>query len=68
MDTWQFDQNDKAEWCWIHVAATGVETHGATSFGGRTDCIADAMRHGYLARTADPPARDRLSVSLASGR
>ena len=55
METWQFYQNEKAEWCWRYVAPTGVETDGETSFSSRTDCIADAMRHGYLARTTVPP-------------
>lgn len=54
MDTWQFYQNDAGEWCWKHVAATGVTTQGEHCYMSRTDCIADAMRNGYLAR---PPSR-----------
>lgn len=50
MDTWQFYQNDAGEWCWKHVAATGVTTQGEHCYMSRTDCIADAMRNGYLAR------------------
>lgn len=57
MDTWQFYQNEKSEWCWKHVAATGVHTRGAASFSSRTDCIADAMRHGYLSSTTVPFSR-----------
>ena len=68
METWQFYQDEEAEWCWRYVAPTGVETVGPASFSSRTDCIADAMRHGYLARTTIPPLPDALTVSLALGR
>lgn len=51
MDTWQFYQNEKGEWCWKHVAATGFTLESDDCFDSRTDCIADAMRHGYLARS-----------------
>src|SRR5581483_9681796 len=52
MDTWQFYQNDSGEWCWKHVAENGFTVASDVCFKSRTDCIADAMRHGYLARTA----------------
>ena len=52
MDTWQFFQNEKGEWCWKHVADNGFTVGSDTCFASRTDCIADAMRHGYLARTS----------------
>ena len=52
MDTWQFYQNDKGEWCWKHVAQNGFMVESEMCFDSRTDCIADAMRHGYLARVA----------------
>ena len=51
MDTWQFYQNDSGEWCWKHVTQNGFTLESKTCFGSRTDCIADAMRHGYLARS-----------------
>lgn len=68
MDTWQFYQNEEADWCWKHVAGTGVRSLGETSFSSRTDCIADAMRHGYLARTTDAPANAGLGVAHAWGK
>ena len=52
MDTWQFFQNENGDWCWKHVADDGNATEGDKCFASRTDCIADAMRHGYLARTS----------------
>ena len=51
MDTWQFYQNEKGEWCWKHVAESGFTVESDTCYASRNDCIADAMRHGYLART-----------------
>jgi uncharacterized protein YegP (UPF0339 family) len=51
MDTWQFYQNDRGDWCWKHVAENGPTVESTTCYASRTDCIADAMRNGYLART-----------------
>ena len=52
MDTWQFFQNENGEWCWKHVGDDGNAMDSNKCFASRTDCIADAMRHGYLARTS----------------
>jgi hypothetical protein len=51
MDTWRFYQNAKRQWCWEHVSADGNKKGGKQCFDSRTDCIADAMRNGYLTRT-----------------
>ena len=60
MDTWQFYQNDGGEWCWKHIAVTRITTHSERCYVSRTDCIADAMRNGYLARpnlrSVEPPS------------
>lgn len=61
MDTWQFYQNEAGLWCWKHTASGGVSIEGEHCFESRTDCIANAMRHGYLARTS-------AYGSLAPGR
>lgn len=63
MDTWQFFQNESGEWCWKHVADSGHTLESGKCFASRTDCIADAMRHGYLART---PATQPRSADAAS--
>jgi hypothetical protein len=52
MDTWQFYQNQSGLWCWKHTPANGVAAEGDECFESRTDCIAHAMRHGYLSRTS----------------
>jgi hypothetical protein len=60
MDTWQFFQNDVGLWCWKHVDPEGVLSENEKCFASRTDCIADAMKHGYLSehrRQAKPVPR-----------
>jgi hypothetical protein len=49
MDNWRFFQDALSLWAWQHTAPDGVVRMSAQSFSSRTDCIADAMRHGYLA-------------------
>jgi len=62
MDTWQFYQNDRGEWCWKHIAHDGGTLASDECFPSRTDCIADAMCHGYLARTS--PGARRMADAL----
>jgi hypothetical protein len=54
MGFWDFEQTGDRHWQWRYVA----ENTGACVYSGRfrsrNDCIADAMRHGYLSDT--PPA------------
>jgi hypothetical protein len=62
MDMWQFYQDDRGLWCWKHVALDGETREGKHCFDSRTDCIVDAMRHGYLT------APDRAACSLTRGK
>jgi hypothetical protein len=55
MDTWQFYQNEAGLWCWKHTSAAGHSTESEHCFESRTDCIANAMHHGYLARSSVRP-------------
>jgi hypothetical protein len=68
MDTWQFYQDDCGMWCWKHVDAAGLATQSERCFASRTDCIADAMRHGYLARAGVHNPKAARSGPLASRR
>ena len=68
MDTWQFYQNDGGEWCWKHTAATGITTHSERCYESRTDCIADAMRNGYLAQPQVQQSRPAESWRLMPWR
>jgi hypothetical protein len=56
LDTWQFYQNEAGLWCWKHTASSGISTEGERCFESRTDCIANAMRHGYLSCPSLRPA------------
>lgn len=61
MDNWRFFQDALGLWAWQHTAPDGVVRVSAQARSSRTDCIADAMRHGYLAfdertETAKTPA------------
>lgn len=49
MDNWRFFQDALGLWAWQHTAVNGAVKVCAQAFSSRTDCIADAMRHGYLA-------------------
>ena len=58
MENWRFFQDALSLWAWEHTAPDGCITLCARRFSSRVDCIADAMRHGYLAvaeRTSQPP-------------
>jgi hypothetical protein len=53
MEAWQFVQNRSRLWCWARLDHQGrVLVEGAQGFASRTDCIADAMRHGYLTQSS----------------
>ena len=49
MDNWRFTQDALGHWGWQHTEPNGAERACVQRFTSRTDCIADAMRHGYLA-------------------
>ena len=51
-DIWNFYQDDARLWCWTHTDEAEVRTVNKKGFISRTDCIADAMKHGYLERPA----------------
>jgi hypothetical protein len=47
---WEFLQDEQARWYWRCISE-GTSTQSDQRFASRTDCIADAMRHGYLSGT-----------------
>lgn len=48
-DTWEFYQDNAGEWRWRRKAAGNHTIVGASSEGykNRSDCVANARRHGY---------------------
>jgi hypothetical protein len=51
MQQWEFSQDESGRWYWICHQENGHTAQSAMSFKTRNDCIADAMRHGYLGRS-----------------
>jgi hypothetical protein len=74
-ETWEFFKDDAGGWGWRY--SDGVVQRDRQSidrFVSRNDCIADAMRHGYLAariapalaaETAEPQSHGTLAVTNA---
>jgi len=56
MDIWNFYQDDSHLWCWTHTDDAEVRSDSSNRFNSRTDCIVDAMKHGYLERPPLPNA------------
>jgi hypothetical protein len=49
VEKWSFYRNDAGEWCWRLVDDEGRSVREcAEVFHSRRDCIADAMREGYM--------------------
>ena len=51
MQQWAFVQDDSGGWCW-RCFDDDAQTASDRTFESRTDCLVDAMRHGYLSTTA----------------
>ena len=46
---WRFISEASARWAWHHYDRAGLLLASSTDrFAGRVDCVADAMRHGYM--------------------
>lgn len=52
MGFWDFHQTADHHWQWRYVAENTALCVYSGRFRSRNDCIADAMRHGYLSNTA----------------
>ena len=67
MEQWEFTLDETGRWSWRGVDDAADRT-SETTFASRTDCIADAMRHGYLdLRVADRlhhRRRNRVATGL----
>ena len=60
-ERWQFIEDAAGRWLWQHTAPDGSVRESLQRYGSRTDCIVDAMRHGYLSfdeRRETPTASD----------
>lgn len=48
MDTWEFLQRDNEGWYWRHTNAVGAVRTSTVPFESESDCIGNAIYHGYL--------------------
>jgi hypothetical protein len=68
MDKWCFVQDAVGLWGWQYTPSLSRTEFSGQRFSSRTDCIADAMRHGYLAiddATPEQSAAERRQDSAA---
>jgi hypothetical protein len=47
MDNWRFVESSLGYWLWQHTGAAGTQRVSERYFNTRTDCIADAFKHGF---------------------
>ena len=50
-EQWEFVQDGSRGWYWRCLKRGSQRARSAREFASRTDCIADAMEHGYLEAT-----------------
>jgi hypothetical protein len=48
---WEFAQDASRRWYWRCLHRGSQSARSEQAFTSRTDCIADAMEHGYLETT-----------------
>lgn len=63
MDTWEFLQRHDGAWYWQHTNAAGAVRVSPACFDSESDCIGNAIYHGYLPR-APISARPRIRIAL----
>lgn len=63
MDTWEFLQQNDGAWYWRHTNAVGAVRTSAACFESESDCVGNAIYHGYLPRKP-LPTRPYVRASL----
>jgi hypothetical protein len=58
---WDFFLDNRGHWHWSCHRSDGTHAESKESFQSRTDCIADAMRHGYL--VAEPGCQPEVKAT-----
>jgi hypothetical protein len=63
---WEFLQDEQGKWYWRCISEP-ISAESDLRFESRTDCIADAMRHGYLSGTGgcDPVTSVSMGQDIA---
>lgn len=47
MDRWEFLQERQGAWYWRHTNAVGAVRASSASFESESDCLGNAIYHGY---------------------
>jgi len=70
MGFWDFHQTADGQWQWRYVDDGKAACHYGGYFRSRNDCIADAMRHGYLSEPEieGSPVHDRQTLHAGATR
>ena len=63
-DRWEFLEDAAGRWRWRASDASGTRSESTETFRSGVDCVAHAMRHGYLAGT--PLAHDPKRSAAAA--
>jgi hypothetical protein len=63
METWEFLQRESGAWYWRHTSSSGAVRTSAVSFECRSDCVGNAIYHGYLPHTPHL-TRPQMAMSL----
>ena len=63
MDNWRFFQSSSRHWLWEHTDAFGLQRVSARYFDARTECIADAFKHGFNTDRGIPMAESNDDFS-----
>jgi hypothetical protein len=53
-EQWQFVRDARNAWYWRHTRRNGSQHVSSHSFETMTDCVADAVRHGYVPSDREP--------------
>ncbi len=62
MGFWDFHQTADRHWQWRYVPESAGECVYGGRFRSRNDCIADAMRHGYLSESDIAPIGQKSAL------
>jgi hypothetical protein len=66
MGAWDFYQDRVGKWRWRHTELRSqAVSHGVSGYWTRNDCIADAIRHGYLTEGTAYTAGNRRPAAPA---
>lgn len=63
MDTWEFLQRNNGAWYWRHTNSAGAVRISAACFQSESDCVGNAIYHGYLPHMPTM-ARPHMIMSL----